>query len=376
MFCALALSACTTGKMSRSETSIGTGASWRVSTTVNGGGRLENISCPTTQFCVAVNGTGAVQTVNGGATWTHDKVDEKDSLNVVSCSKSDDCWAIGSDKGGNYQFFLRKTANATWTQATARVLEIEPTAMTAISCPTSSECVAVGIATLIGGNASGYPVWTVSTVSPNNQPSAKWKKSIIPFRRASITQGLAAIACPTTKVCYSIAEHVEDGAVLLRTLSSGSAWSTVSVTSGMTLSTRTLDGVTFTGISCPTTRSCTIVGSTNGKDLVTAHTSNGGQRWTWLVQPRVHDLVIDSLDPSVSCPTSSVCVITDGHGFLRSNDGGAKWVRQIVPNGDVPFYVSCPSATRCFADASKVIVKDGRMTHYGKSQILSYVSAG
>jgi hypothetical protein len=364
------LSACSTGAMSRSSTTA-----WRVSTTVNGGGRLATISCPTTQFCVAANGTGAVQTVNGGATWTNDNVDDKDVLYFVSCSKSTDCWAISSGKGGSYQYFMKETANATWTQATTRVLEIEPTAMTAISCPTTSECVAVGVATLIGGNASGYPVWVVNIASGADHANATWKKSIIPFQRSSITQGLAAVSCPTAKVCYTIAQYVEDDAILLRTSSSGSTWSTISIANGMTMSTQSLDKVSFSGISCPTTLSCTIAGSTSRQDLVTAHTSNGGRSWRWKVHPHVRDLVVDALEPSVSCPTISVCVVTDGHGFLRTNDGGVEWVRQNVPPGEVPFYVSCPSVTRCFADASKAVVKDGLIDQYGKAQILSYTSA-
>jgi hypothetical protein len=61
---------------------------------------LNSVSCPTTHFCMAVDGTG-YELVYNGATWSHPKFDQIGPLAALSCASPHFCAAQTNLTSGN-----------------------------------------------------------------------------------------------------------------------------------------------------------------------------------------------------------------------------------------------------------------------------------
>lgn len=340
-------------------------SSWSVLFTQTRPWPLGGLSCPTAGFCVAVDNTSVEQTTNGGKRWTTDSIAKNYTVDDVSCPRSHVCRGIGT-KGGNYQSFMTETAASTWVASSGTVDEMEPTAALALSCPTVSECVAVGANNLIGGNSNGYPTWTVTTLG-RGAPStlSTWIFALIAFPRASIVVGLAGVSCPSVTTCYAVSNRYDAGAVLLRTTSRSTPWSIVNVTKKGTVPVRELETSNLTDISCASATSCTIVGLSESNHLLIIQTQNGGASWRWTVESRPKRSLEGEAQPRVSCASTTVCVVTDGYALYRSSNGGATWAKELVPRGDgLPLSLSCPTAATCFATTENLVVHRGSKVRF------------
>jgi photosystem II stability/assembly factor-like uncharacterized protein len=146
-----------------------TGATPVILSTVNGGGNwvsqsppagtasqvVQSISCPTVTTCWAialVATTGPVliwQTADGGGTW----VDRTPSslglslggtrINRVSCPTPTDCWAVGNSATGGAMIAATVDGGATWT---SQILPaVNQGTLTSIQCKGASACWIAGI---------------------------------------------------------------------------------------------------------------------------------------------------------------------------------------------------------------------------------------
>lgn len=188
-----------------------------------------------------------------------------------------------------------------------------------VSCPTSSECVAVGgdgqLNAVASVSQNGGSTWTQGALE-QNEPD------------------LNAVDCTSASICVAVGQGVT-----VRSGDGGKAWTSSSIPTADT---------TLLGVSCPSSSTCVSVGvspSQNGPysgQLLLS--SDGGATWSVPKLPAN----VGALG-SVDCPTSSFCVAV-GASILVSNNGGATWTERTVDGGTgVLRSVSCESATKCVA---------------------------
>lgn len=189
----------------------------------------------------------------------------------------------------------------------------------AVTCPTSSNCVAVG------ANAELYGIAATST-----NGGSSWSAATVESGQPELN----AVACSSTSDCVAVG--VGDAAT---SSNDGSTWTSVSIPTSET---------TLLGVSCPTSSLCVSVGVSpvgggpyNGQLLVS---SNGGATWSApSLPPHIGAL------GSVDCPSATFCVAV-GAEILVSDDGGQTWSPNYVNGGTgVLRNVSCSSATECVA---------------------------
>jgi hypothetical protein len=311
--------------------------------------QLSSISCPVAKFCVVDGGSRIEQTSDGGARWKRDRVQDSYAVYRVSCADAFVCRGVGVFRGSYEKFMTDRSG--TWVPSSGVEDEMEPTSIEALSCPTTSVCVAVGANNLIGGNSNGFPYWVSTTQDGGNGALTSWRESLIPFRAGSITVGLTSVDCPTASVCFAVAQLSDDGAVVLKTTSGSTRWATSPITNDQRVSH--LDALTarFSDVSCATTMSCTVVGLSESGRLLIISTRDGGNSWRWSVEPGPpkEDAYQFNSPPAVSCASATNCVVTDGTRLLVSSERGNEWVSFPEPTSDgLLSSLDCPAVDECF----------------------------
>jgi hypothetical protein len=219
-----------------------------------------------------------------------------------------------------------------WAGAAAvhwgRAVRVEPSrngGVDAVSCPTVRLCVAV--------DASGY---VVTTGNPTGR-SHVWSATA----RIDHT-ALTGVSCPTTRLCVATDDA---GSVLTSTNPTGGAraWSRPT-----RVDTTAAAGGGYAGlaaISCPSTRLCVAVDAADSANVVTSTNPTGGAH-AWRVSS------LGGILTSVSCPRASLCVLAGTQHFdSTSPAGGAGAWHATGPQdgGGVMSALDCPSLTLCVA---------------------------
>jgi hypothetical protein len=251
------------------------------------------------------------------------------SLLVVGASAGAALSFAGDTKGGSTITSPNGAASATWSVPTNEV--DAPVVLTpggaagtsgnfnAVTCPSTTQCVAVGGDDTLQGIAG-----TTSSAG------ASWSSSSV---EAGLPD-LIGVSCATTTTCVAVGQ----GAAATSS-DSGVTWSAHAIPTTNT---------TLLGVSCASTTTCVSVGVSPGDNgpyqgqlLVT---SNGGTTWNTPSLPAS----LGALG-SVDCPTTSFCVAV-GASILVTTNGGSTWLARPVAGGTgVLRAVSCASATTCVA---------------------------
>ena len=350
-----------------------------------------SVSCASPTACVAEgSGTSAVSVLAAwdGTTWS--QTGQSDGgLDSVSCAVADACWAVGRNGnqtlaehwdgtawqteataepvGGAYAFMFDISCSsvtactavghydtASWTQATlaerwdGTAWSVQPTPappdvsnalwsyLRSVSCPTSSQCVAVGL------QGAWVEVWDGSSWSLEAVPS--------PPGATPDEFGLDAISCPAANDCIAI------GGTASSTVDErwdGTSWTLDAMDPGL---------LGVGAISCPTTTFCLGVGDAQG---ATAPTVPFAEEWDgtgWSatpLPPAPADVTASGLS-SVSCTAPDACtaVGSSSGAFGPENPtqlverwDGARWTIQptLADESYAPAGVSCATATACAA---------------------------
>lgn len=373
-----------------------------------------SVSCPLATFCIA---GGSYSTSSGvtyplaerwtGAAWTITTTyrpagTSYDPLVAVSCSSSTACTAVGatSSNGSNTSFAERFNGTSWSLQSTATLPGLPSNSLTAVSCPTSAVCLAVGNASSSAGVQSTLvELWN----------GGAWHAQATPSITGSTSATLQAVWCASATSCVAVGgASMSSGAenTLAETLS-GTTWSVTASPDPVPGGTNELDGVTctavtwceavgqdrnlttgqgaavvedlrgtswatqspvasgqisqFTGVSCPTTTSCVAGGFSATTATVTA-LAESGDGTSWDLTPVVSPTGVKSSDLNdVSCSSATACTAV---GAAHSDVGpplplaerwnGKTWSIETAPSPSSAFNslfnaVSCPSATRCVA---------------------------
>lgn len=249
---------------------------------------------------------------SSSAQWqVEDKVDFP--LSAISCPTTADCWAVGGGRG----MYIEATTDggSTWQ---SQAVPVGTANLLGVSCPSVEDCWAVGEATfgagLILATTDGGSTWVVD---------------------AHRTALVDAVTCPTTTDCWALS-GTTTGAIVA-TDNAGASWHL-----------QTNRTASLGSISCPDTDECVTVGG-RGAFSVIGISTNGGTTWSWQAPPAkaVSELL------SVSCGSASDCWIGgQGQNILATTDAGVTWSVEPIPSAVQDVYgLSCTTASDCTAAA-------------------------
>jgi hypothetical protein len=319
---------------------------------VSPSGNLQDVSCPTPTFCMAIGNYGDTAISWNGQSWSRPVPIERGSpamnLTGLSCSSARFC--VAADTLGRA---------LTWNgRSWSRPVPIDPRGdgLSAVSCPASTEspfCVAVDGA----GNAlvyrhgswsrpvrvdsTGSGMQSVSCVSPSFCLAGDWNGDVVRFDGRSWTPprllvqttsstggGIGNISCAAASFCVATDWQ---GSELTWT---GSSWS-------KPVGFDPYGSGGLIAVSCRSASFCMAVDA-----------SGDAVRWngkTW--QSTLDDLTGDG-ETSVSCATTTFCVAVDWNGnALMWN--GTSWTAPAI---------SCPDSTASSAGTCTAVgsYTDGR----------------
>jgi hypothetical protein len=140
------------------------GSTWRIVTTVGPAGTsfsyLDDVACPTSKFCLVVGDAGTssskyhdlAYTWTNGTSWQQISVPSpagalNSELGGVACSDATYCMAVGNytSAAGHYLPFTARWTSGHWQLLTIPAISGQlRVTFQGISCPTATECVAVG----------------------------------------------------------------------------------------------------------------------------------------------------------------------------------------------------------------------------------------
>lgn len=240
------------------------------------------------------------------ALWSLQSSGTSNTLTAVTCPASTSCVAVGdgdtvlTTANGGATWSLHHSGTGTWHKGTA--------------CPSANTCFAVGDGGTIVASANGGVTWQ--------------------RQNSGVATTLYSIACPGTSICYAVGA----GGVILRTGNGGATWAQQS--SGTT--------ATLYGVACPTASDCWAAGTSG----TTVATTNGGAVWTSQATGTTHYFY------GIACPSTSACFAVASHGGIRATtNGGASWTGQSSGTAYFLRGIACTSVTTCIAvgDAGTIV---------------------
>ena len=299
------------------------------------------VSCPSTTLCIAVDSYGEVLTsthpTGTAASWTYADVGSGNAFKSISCPSSTLC--AGVNLAGSVITSTNPTGKETaWTESNL----IGASSLNGVSCPSVRLCVAVGSGgTVVTSNnpTGGAAAWTVTRVAGAG--------------------GLSGVSCPTESFCVAV--DFNTGNVLMSTDPTGrgaTAWRPTKVAQANALN----------AVSCPTVSFCVAIDSF-GNAFVSDDPGDGSPVWklahiygtscAWTVPQAPPQCILSS----VSCPSSTFCVIGDASGDVivstNPTGGPASWKTAHVGGADcyvgetgAPCWLAgmaCPSSKLCVA---------------------------
>jgi hypothetical protein len=272
------------------------------------------------------------------------------ALYAVSCPTTSTCVAGGdyTDTSGDQQALLMVESGGSWKAAQAPL----PTnaggnpkaAVYAVSCPTASECMAGGTYTDNNGDAQGLLLlwsgggWTATEAPQPANASAASPPS---------TQ-VDGVSCPAVSECLAVGQYASAGYYQGWLLSwSGGSWSTSEAP--LPGNAASIPDPMLTGVSCPSTSECVAIGDYIPTNSVPAQgvvlTWTGGS-WTPQELAVTTSQLGTGFFSSLACPTTSACLSVGGDGAMLLSATNGSWA--MTEEGTSYLYgVSCLTASEC-----------------------------
>jgi hypothetical protein len=277
---------------------------------------LDSVSCPTSAFCVAT-GTyeepgdieGIILTWSGG-TWsaiqaplpvTATAGQQDAAVTAVSCPTSSSCTAVGvyETGAGDVAAMILTRSGGSWAVGAGQ-LPANATAvssdLSAVSCPSVSRCTAVGGYTDASGDQDGMLLISSGGSWAASEAPAPGNAASNPF------ESLQRVSCPSASFCMATGYYNEpstSAGVILEW--SAGKWTAEQAT--FPGQPGTLVGVT--GVSCPSVSWCSVTGSSTDDAVILTWS---GSAWA-AVHPKDPANADDGIHLSgVSCAAPSSCI--------------------------------------------------------------------
>ncbi len=354
---------------------------WTVDNSANNGtgdNSLRGMSCASTSSCMAVGSyvdpadgmeKSLAQSWNGTA-WTVTPTPlagtEDDFFRAVSCATTTSCMAVGSSfHGGVQQTLAERWNGSTWTETPMIDVNGQDHFMSGVSCPSPTWCVAVGV------NRDDSDPDVVYPSLVEQWDGASWR--VVDSPNPGSVSELTSVSCPSTTFCVAAGSlqggDGSNGATVLRW--DGTSWTAMD---GPAPTNTTL---AISGVSCVSTTSCKAVGlfGVNGTGIyATLVESWDGVAWTieqTLALPGLYSTMLSG----VSCTSATSCAAVGlDYGprspisFVEIWDG-ANWriASSPVPGSTASRLggVSCPAAATCLAAGSQTTSREATLIMQG-----------
>ena len=330
-------------------------------TTASNPGRLGNSGSGNTANS-GIKHPGSGQTGNAGNNTPTGAVVSSPIFPVgVSCPSTTDCVAVGNGAA------VTTNGGATWTEGASSA----PGANMAVSCISASDCMTVG-----GGGDFGPVFYSYTT-----DGGASWSEGNLPRG----LDPLESVSCSAPRDCVA----VDNDGDVVSTANGGATWSekrnanpegapvscpSVDVCVGIGIFSTdggvswsrgkmpaTWGSFAWNSVSCSSISDCVAVGSPDnplhdGYEGVTIYTKNAGASWSWGTKEGIGGV------QSVSCSAPGDCVAVGWNlnnqakfvslEAIYTTDDGISWSQGVLPKNsgiDELSDVSCSSTTDCMA---------------------------
>ena len=271
--------------------------------------------------CIAGGKTGALfLSTDAGQKWTElDSAVTRYNFDAVSCHGGVFCTAVGyNPQTTTLLVALTRDGGSTWSLP--RISGDE--SLTAVSCPSTTVCVAVGLNAKVVTTHDGGSTWSLTEVDSG-----------------SVLNMFVAISCPSDSICYAATQH---GLVFK------------SNDGGLTWLKETDFGIFLRGLDCPSVNVCYAASPAQRdyqNDVLTLveTTVDGGARWSAARLPGLRIWSLSCID-NQDCVGVGTChaIACAGYQGAVTNDGGATW-KGVDSTSSSPYFVSCDSARSCVA---------------------------
>jgi hypothetical protein len=357
------------------------GTAWGIQATPNPAGAgqsaLSAVSCTSPTACTAAGayidktGMPTLAEAWNGTAWsiqnTPNPPDTRgNQFDAIACTSPARCTAVGqqADQAGTPSPLGEALGSAGW----GIVVTPAPTGarsgqLTAVSCPATNSCTAVG---------NYYRRVNAPSALAETWNGTRWRIQPATDPAGSTGSYLQGVSCSSPQACTAVGFYFTRGARPALPLAeswNGTSWSVrrVPVPAGAAQTW-------LYAVSCVSPRTCTAVGY--------YHNSAGAQkglaeRWdgtAWSMQ-KLGAAAKNAALSGVSCPTASDCVAV---GFVTGTAdaqpialawNGTSWRSQRVPltrqaQGGVFSQVSCPAANACMATGSVFAAPGGAFAEF------------
>lgn len=191
--------------------------------------------------------------------------------------------------------------------------------LTAVTCPATELCWAVG--------SAGSPAGPAAAVTATRDGGRTWRLQTAGLPASSV---LNAVACWDIRHCMAVGDVVTPqlGAAVVTTADGGRHWRAV---------TSPPNAITLSAVQCPGAGTCIALAS-DGSQMWSASTADGGVTWS-----NGGDLPAGfSGTTSLSCTGAVDCIVAGdistgpghaGGAVARTADGGTSWSLASLPSG-------------------------------------------
>ena len=270
-------------------------------------------------------------------------------LTAVSCPASSDCFAVGGWENANYTeepTLIEQWNGTSWTiQSSPNPSGAAMSELTGVSCVSVDDCIAIGVS--LNGGAS----WRRRLPSSGTGRAGR-------YCQRPTNRGLRTTSSPRSTVRH---KTMHGGGVLRQhrrtapRTPSVEPWNGTSWTIASTPNPAKAADTNLTAVSCSSATACTAVGAyytASSASYLIAERWNGS---TWAIQSTPNPRGGLSILNAVSCPSATTCIATGYYGeryALAEKWNGTSWKSQSIPNpsgsSDTLLYaLSCVSANAC-----------------------------
>ncbi|MDQ1511731.1 MAG: hypothetical protein QOG50_3575 [Actinomycetota bacterium] len=220
------------------------------------------------------------------------------------------------------------------------------TGLTAVSCPTTADCFAVG----------GYQTGSAVQSWIGRWNGSAWSRMISPSPPSATAVYLRALTCLSTTSCFAVGGYNSPKEKTLVMRWNGSVWSIMTSPNPAFVSNPELEGV-----GCRGATNCFAVGrfqtNQSGSTLRSLIEHWDGSAWSIMTHPRPTGV---SVLNAVRCPGATSCFSIGGYGTGNGNNtlvehwDGSTWSIMSSPTPTGATFaglnsLSCTSLTNCFA---------------------------
>jgi len=319
---------------------------------------LSGVSCPSATLCVAVgsykDSTGTAKMFTStwnGATWSNQtppypSESSKAELAAVSCPTTTWCMAVGNYWGGPYQHPLAEVWNGSSWSVSATPLS--GLALLGVSCTSTTFCMATGYRQSEGVKLTFAEKWT-----------GTWAVTTTPNRSFATANVLSGVSCVSPTSCKAVGSDKRSFQETLAEHWNGTSWGIVHSPNGVNSSASALNS-----ISCTAASDCTAVGSYNDEGA----TVTFAERWdgsAWKTQGTKNPSATFNALFGISCTSGEVCIASGSYKTAAGTE------QTLVEKGEGANYqppgVStkpASSSAKTVATLSGLITPNGLATQY------------